>query len=183
MGRRRDQKVVPFSRDYRRTRPFDMGLPKRRKPRRDPKSYLKAVILVGAGALVALPALTDATVAVLRPLQSGDGTCRIAGVIDGDTVQLWCPSLGSQRARLLGFDAPELFSPQCTGEATQALAAKWYLRRVLFSADDLRLVKEGRDRYDRSLVRVFVDGVPLARQMIEEGHARPYEGGKRAGWC
>ncbi|WP_347313007.1 thermonuclease family protein [Defluviimonas sp. SAOS-178_SWC] len=34
-----------------------------------------------------------------------------------------------------------------------------------------------------SELAAFVDGEPLARRMIAAGHARPYAGGERTGWC
>jgi len=30
---------------------------------------------------------------------------------------------------------------------------------------------------------VVVDGAPVAETMIAAGHARPYDGGRRQGWC
>jgi micrococcal nuclease len=58
-----------------------------------------------------------------------------------------------ERVRLTGFDAPELFSPECAGEYAQAVAATWHLRRLLAGGEVLT-VRHGRlDRYDRRLLR------------------------------
>lgn len=164
-----------------------MGLPPRR-PRRagrmaDPRFYLRAVIVAASLGLIVLPAASDAVIAVARPTGDGTGLCRIYQVIDGDTVRLWCPGRGSTSARLSGFDAPELFSPACPAEVIAAAKAKWALRLALWTAGEVTLVRQGSDRYERALVAVHLDGEPLARRMIDGGHARPYAGGRREGWC
>ncbi|OYX41466.1 MAG: hypothetical protein B7Z02_15560 [Rhodobacterales bacterium 32-67-9] len=96
---------------------------------------------------------------------------------------MWCPGRGNSTARLTGFDTPELFSPACASELAAAVRAKWALRLMLLGAGEVRLVREGTDRYGRALVAAFVDGAPLARGMIAAGHARAYAGGPREGWC
>ena len=157
----------------------------RRRRRRGlgPEDYLKSVLALGTLGLVLLPLAADATLAATRPAAASGGDCRILRVIDGDTVDLWCAGQGHERARLMGFDTPELFSPSCQAEARAAFAAKWALRRALFQAEELSLVREGTDRFGRGLWRVFIAGEPLAQHMIEQGHARPYGGEAREGWC
>ncbi len=165
-----------------------MGLPPRRPKRwwqriADPVIYLRAVIVVASVGLVVVPMLADGALAVARPIAADDGDCRILRVVDGDTVTIWCPASGVERARLAGFDAPELFSPGCTAELISAQKAKWALRGMLLSGGDLRLERGDLDRYDRRLVTVWLGQVPLARRMIQGGHARQYGGGARGGWC
>ncbi len=155
----------------------------------DPRRYLGGVLGAALLGLAVLPSVGDAVNAAMRPGFGGmfsGGTpdsCRVVSVIDGDTVTLWCPGRAPERARLVGFDTPELFSPGCAWEAQQALRAKWQLRMLVWTAGDLRVVRHGQDRYDRALVALLLDGTPVARTMIEAGLARPYEGGRRAGWC
>lgn len=186
MGNHDKRKVVPFSRDYRRVRRFDMGLPaptrRRKRSAADPRRYLKGVMVCGVVGLLVLPAGVDGALTVARPAEMNEQTCRIIRVLDGDTVTTICGGT-FDRARLIGFDTPELFSPHCAAEATAALRAKWALRGALWQADEIKLVIEGRDRFDRALVRVFLDGQPLAAKMVADGHARAYAGGQRAGWC
>lgn len=187
MARRRNN-VIPYSRDYRRPPRWTMGLPPR-KPRRprwrfaDPRIYLGATMVSALLALVILPAGSDATLALVQPVTGAGGTCRIYQIIDGDTARIWCPGRGSTSARFTGFDAPELFSPACATELVAAVKAKWALRFELWMAGQVSLVRKGTDRYGRALVAVFIDGEPLARRMIAAGHARSYDGGRRAGWC
>jgi len=180
----RYRNIAPFSRDYRRAPRFDMGLPPR-KPRRrswrDPRQWLRAVIAAAVLGLVALPWAADAVTAVLGP--KSDAGCRVASVVDGDTVRLWCRGRGLFKARLTGFDAPEVFSPSCASEFAAGMAATWHLRRILFDADTIAVGFSGRDRYGRDLVSLAVDGRPVAGRMIADGHARAYGGGARGGWC
>jgi endonuclease YncB( thermonuclease family) len=61
-------------------------------------------LVIGLGALALLPPLSDFLLG-LRPVVSG---CRVVHVVDGDTVDFSCPGEGVIRARITGFDAPEL---------------------------------------------------------------------------
>lgn len=100
-------------------------------------------------------------------------------VVDGDTIR-W----EGQRIRLQGFDSPELFRPQCGAELAAARAARDALRARLDGAGraELRIAPEP-DRYGRGLARLSLDGEDVAPAMIRTGHARPYRGGARPGWC
>jgi micrococcal nuclease len=149
----------------------------------DPLFYLKAVIGVAGLGLFVLPFGVDLTNAALKRVNSDEGTCRIVAVVDGDTVTLTCPESGVGRARLLGLDAPEKFSPQCATELIAAERSTWALRSMILKATTLELVHDGTDRYGRALVRLDIDGEDVARRMIREGHARAYGGGLRGSWC
>lgn len=182
---RRGRKVVAFGRDYGRQPRRGIGLPPHRPRRRapaDPVTYLKGVIVAAAGTLLILPYAADALAGLARPGEAGAG-CRVVQVVDGDTVGLWCPVRGYERARLLGFDTPELFSPSCVGEFLDAAKAKWRLRLLVWTAGEVRTVRSGEDRYGRALVSLFLDGADVRHEMIGTGHARPYSGGERQGWC
>jgi endonuclease YncB( thermonuclease family) len=149
------------------------------------------VIAAALLGLVVLPSVGDAVSAAMRPALGGSfgGSraaavgCRVISVVDGDTVTLWCPGRAPERARLTGFDTPELFRPRCLREAQMALRATWHLRLMLWRGERLTVVRRGYDRYGRALVGLAVDGVPVMREMLAAGLARPYEGGPRAGWC
>ena len=131
--------------------------------------------------MIALPYAADGVGLVVAP-QGSDG-CRVASVIDGDTVTLWCPETGWERTRLLGFDTPEKFSPGCVGEFTAALKAEWALRRAILDATELRVEMGRLDRFERRLASLMLDGQDVANLMIASGHARAYQGGLREGWC
>ncbi|MGL4320311.1 MAG: thermonuclease family protein, partial [Paracoccaceae bacterium] len=95
----------------------------------------------------------------------------------------WCSNSGLETARLTGFDAPELFSPQCFAETLAAQKAKWVLRWVIWQADGLQMSRTGEDRYGRALVALSDRTGALGARMIAAGHARAYAGGQRSGWC
>ena len=114
---------------------------------------------------------------------SGDTACRVTSVVDGDTVRVYCPGRGLETARLTGFDTPEVFSPRCPGEWWAGTCATWALQRQVWTADEVKIVFHGRDKYDRRLAALFLDGANVSRLMIEAGHARPYDGGRRESWC
>lgn len=179
---KRVQNVVPFNRDYRRpTRRNRCGPRRPRRRPTDPRSWLRLVILVAGLGLVVLPLGADVVNAAIGP--KSEGGCRVVKVIDGDTVTLWCPGRGITKARLNGLDAPEVFSPRCASEWAAGIAATWHLRRLLFGANRLTVGFSDSDRYGRALVSMATEGGPLAGRMIASGHARPYDGGKRQGWC
>lgn len=184
--------VVPYSRDYRRPPRWGMGLPPRRPPgllvrllRRilNPFFYLKAVILVATFGLFVLPFGVDMATGALHPVSGPEGDCRIVAVLDGDTVTMACPDLGVFRARLLGLDTPEKYSPRCGAELVAAEKATWALRGLLLQSSTLTVTFDGVDRYGRRLARLQADGEDVAERMIRDGHARRYGGGLRGTWC
>jgi endonuclease YncB( thermonuclease family) len=112
-----------------------------------------------------------------------DAACRIVDVVDGDTVGMVCGARARESARLTGFDTPELFSPGCEAERQAAEAARRHMAHLAETSERVGFVREGRDRYGRALVALSFDGRDAAAEMIAAGHARPYDGGRRAGWC
>ena len=110
-------------------------------------------------------------------------SCRIARVVDGDTLRLDCGGAEEIRARLMGFDTPETHRPRCAAERRAGEAATERLSRLIGRATAARIAFEGTDRYGRALTRLWLDGRDVAALMIEAGLARPYGGGRREGWC
>jgi endonuclease YncB( thermonuclease family) len=94
-----------------------------------------------------------------------------------------CADLGVFRARLLGLDTPEKYSPRCAAELVAAEEATWALRGLLLQAGKVAVTLDGVDRYGRRLARLEVDGEDVATRMIRDGHARRYGGGLRGTWC
>ena len=92
-------------------------------------------------------------------------TVLVQRVVDGDTIVL----AGGERVRYLGIDTPEvtgvpeLFGPEAT-EANQRLVEG---RRVRLERD-----VTDRDRFDRLLRYVYVDGVMVNAELLLEGFAR-----------
>jgi len=86
-------------------------------------------------------------------------------VVDGDTIVL----ASGERVRYIGIDTPEatgaseFFGPEAT-EANRRLVAG---RRVRLERD-----VSDRDRFDRLLRYLYVDGVMVNAELVREGFAR-----------
>ena len=93
----------------------------------------------------------------------------VVGISDGDTVTLLVQDDRRQfqtRFRLTEIDTPERGQPWGT-RARQALAGKVFRQQV-------RIVSEGVDRYDRMLGKIYLEGRDINREMVREGHAWAY---------
>jgi micrococcal nuclease len=108
--------------------------------------------------------------------------CAITRVVDGDTIKVAC-SESQGNVRLVGFDTPETFRPRCNAEKRLGEHAKATLETLLRTAHQIDLRRTGIDKYSRALARVYIDGVDVAKPMIAQGLAVPYDGGKRMNWC
>ena len=138
--------------------------------------FLAFALLSGAYALLA-PVVDDWR-AGMRAMTRD---CRVAGVVDGDTVNLACAGKGTLRARIVGYDAPELFSPRCAAERVAAGRAKQVLGTWVWHATSTEVAFLGRDRYRRTLVDMRLSGQRVAQGMVASG--RRYFGRLRGGWC
>lgn len=107
-------------------------------------------------------------------------SAKLHQIIDGDTVDL-IVDLGfhvsiKERFRLAGIDAPERGTEGGTN-------ATLFLRELMLSEGhtDLLLESAGKDKYGRWLGKIyFKDSTESVNDaMIREGHAKPYDGGKR----
>ncbi len=112
-----------------------------------------------------------------------------AGVgYDGDTLWILVPELpGPLRrmsVRVLGVDTPEIRG-KCEAEKRKAADARAFVLRVFQGAATVTLDVIGWDKYGgRVDAHVLTpDGRDLATLLIERGLGRPYDGGRRAGWC
>ena len=129
------------------------------------------VAALGAGALAA--AGVPLVVADDAP---PDEQLVVSHVIDGDTIRVSDDHgrpLG--RVRLVGLDAPEMARDERPAECG-AVEARQRLAELLpvGSAVTARVVpgEPDRDRYERMLRRVEVDGVDIGQQLVADGAAR-----------
>ncbi len=138
-----------------------------------------------ASAVLALFLLMGTTVNSAEVL-SGPIKALVLNVYDGDTftvrVFAW-PDLTIRVAvRVAGIDTPELRS-KCHEEKVKALAAKAFTMGAVGIYVNLYDIKTGKYA-GRVIARVETqDGKDLGSLLIAEGLARPYDGGKRKGWC
>lgn len=123
--------------------------------------------------------------------RSGDAGVRqsaqVMYVIDGDTfearVHLWQGLDITTRVRLRGVDAPEL-KARCLDESRMAQASRDALAAML-KEGDVTIFNVGPDKYNgRVVADVATRATPnVSAALIAAGHGRPYNGGRRAGWC
>jgi micrococcal nuclease len=133
-----------------------------------------------AGGFAVLAPLVEDLRSDMREMRTD---CSVVRVIDGDTLDLSCPGRGTERARITGFDAPELYSAACSAERQAAEQARRVLESWVRNAYPLEVAFTGRDKYDRALVDMRLGGSRVAAAMVEAGHGRRYFGSLRGGWC
>jgi len=144
----------------------------------------------GTSAKIGFLAVTGVLVALYWPdtanttnASGADAACRITHVIDGDTVDLKCTGTQTERIRLMGYDTPETYYAKCVAEKALGDRATERLRARAASTPVTKVERNGTDRYDRTLARVWLDNVDLAETMVSEQLAVRYSGGKRIDWC
>lgn len=99
--------------------------------------------------------------------------------IDGDTL-----SRGGERVRIENVDTPELHPCRCARECELGQRAAMFTQDALADATAVRILRTGRkDRYGRTIARVYVDGRDLGEMLIAAGLGRPYRGERRQSWC
>jgi micrococcal nuclease len=107
-------------------------------------------------------------------------------VIDGDSVTVhahpWPGIVIETIVRMRGLDTPEIRG-RCEAEKARAAHARDRLAELAGSR--VLLVEVEPDKYGgRVGARVLTEnGTDIASALIAEGLARPYDGGKRQGWC
>ena len=143
----------------------------------------KALVL----GLLVLAAAAGAPGAVAKERLAGPYVANVQRVIDGDTLEVEVPVwLGvdlTTKVRLRGIDAPELHG-RCPREKDLAAQAKRRLEQE--TTAQVRLTDVEGDKYYGRVeadVATLPDGLDLSEAMIASGLARPYDGGKRGGWC
>lgn len=92
-------------------------------------------------------------------------TGRVVGVTDGDTIKVLC-NRTEVKVRLAEIDAPERGQP-FGAKAKVALSDLVFGRQVRLEVTD-------KDRYGRSIARVWVGSTDANREMIRRGYAWAY---------
>jgi micrococcal nuclease len=109
-------------------------------------------------------------------------TCFTGGgtncVVDGDTF--W---FGGEKIRISDIDAPETHPPRCQSEAELGQRATVRLQELLNAGPfELEADNRDQDRYGWKLRDVMRDGKSIGLQLVSEGLARPWDGGRKP-WC
>jgi endonuclease YncB( thermonuclease family) len=125
--------------------------------------------------------LTTEAAATTVPPDRRDGGAVVAWadirVTDGDTFRV-----REERVRIANIDTPEMPGrARCDSEAQLALAAKARLGQLL-SHGDIRLSRQGLDRYGRTLATVSAGSGDVGEQLVRERLAQRWMG-RKATWC
>ena len=111
--------------------------------------------------------------------------CSLIRVIDGDTIDVNI-DLGFNiwhkgRIRMAGIDTPESRTRN-KEEKVLGLAAKSRLKELLKKKKlSINCTKE-KGKFGRILADVLANDININKQLMDEGHARPYQGGKKLPW-
>jgi len=120
-----------------------------------------------------------------------DYLCKVTRVVDGDTVDVEI-DLGFQvmhraRVRMLGIDTPESRTRNLAEKAL-GLASKARLKELLKGKKTKLVCTKEKGKFGRVLATVWtIDKITgeetnVNDRLCEEGHARPYFGGKKTPW-
>jgi micrococcal nuclease len=114
---------------------------------------------------------------------------QVISIKDGDTLSVNLPGLPPQlnpvAVRVRDVDTPESGGrAKCTSERTLAERATRFTRQAIAAARKIEFGQPSWDKYGGRIdADVWVDDRLLSEQLIAAGLARPYDGGRRAGWC
>ena len=112
---------------------------------------------------------------------------KVISVYDGDTFRVNIDSLPpivgkNITVRLEGVDTPEI-NGKCQYEKDLALEARDFVRSKLSNAVEILLNDLQRGKYFRIVAKVYIDGVSLEEELLQNGLAYQYNGGKKSNWC
>ncbi|MDB9864219.1 thermonuclease family protein [Candidatus Thioglobus sp.] len=137
---------------------------------------------------LSLLALCLGVLSVQAATEYGTATVsKVISVYDGDTFRVDIDSLPpivgkNIPIRLNGVDTPEI-QGKCQYEKDLALKARDFVRNKLANAKEIKLSKLQRGKYFRVVADVYVDGVSLEQELLENELAYKYSGGKKTSWC
>ena len=140
--------------------------------------------MAGAVAIMLAAALLAA------PVQAADYSWPVVRVVDGDTVKVDAgadlpPELASLSVRLRGVDTPEKGRrAKCDAERQAADAATAFAKEAIRKARSIVVRNPAWGKWGgRVVADLILDDFSLSSALLEAGHARRYDGGKRGGWC
>lgn len=140
--------------------------------------------------LVGFAALLSAALLFCAPAVAGDYGWPVVRVVDGDTVKVDAsadmpPELASLSVRLLGVDTPEKGRrAKCPSERAAGQAATAFTEAAVNRAARVLIRDPAWGKWgSRVIADLILDGKSLSASLIEAGHGRPYDGGKRGSWC
>ena len=112
--------------------------------------------------------------------------CELIRIIDGDTIvvsidlgfSVW---MRKETVRMLGIDTPESRTRNLE-EKKLGLASKARLKELLPKRFRIQTTKQGKGKFGRILAVPIVNDINICSQLVDEGFARYYYGGKKQPW-
>lgn len=118
-------------------------------------------------------------------LFSGPYPATVINIVDGDTFDVVIEVLPDRRVveriRFQGVDTPEKNSSRACEVRDANRAQQFVEDKINQAGNQVELFNLMSGKY-RVVADVFIDGEPLADQIIEAGLGMPYYGGKRPEW-
>ncbi|NQU58540.1 MAG: thermonuclease family protein [Rhodospirillales bacterium] len=109
----------------------------------------------------------------------------VVSVHDGDSIVVdahpWPGMTIRINVRVRGIDSPEI-KGKCAAEINAAIIARDRMAELVQGGIRLENIRLGKYA-GRVLADAISDAGSVGEILISEGLARPYDGGKRAGWC
>ncbi len=118
-----------------------------------------------------LPALLILNLPFFPPAYADTLLGKVVHILDGDTVEVLDANKDTHRVRLAGIDAPESKQPFGT-KAKQQLSAR-------VGGEAVSVAWHKRDRYDRLVGKIMLDGADVNLALVRAGYAwwyREYAG-------
>ncbi|GGE30135.1 hypothetical protein GCM10011571_35410 [Marinithermofilum abyssi] len=131
--------------------------------RKIPSILMTFVLLIGMIAVIPQPAAAATYQATVEY------------VVDGDTINLTNPVLGTDKVRLLSIDAPETnYNGQ--NQNPWGTNAKEYLQQLLPPGTTITIETdtEETDAYGRLLAHIWKGNLDVNKEMLRQGHAVTY---------
>ena len=117
---------------------------------------------------------------IVVKIYDGD-TITVATPLDVDWRRYWScgkpPTLYRFRVRLRGIDSPEIKGSSEEEKAKAVVSRDALSAQILGQEVELRNV--GNEKYGRVLADVYFRKVHMNQWMLEQGYARPYDGGTK----
>ena len=109
------------------------------------------------------------------------------GCYDGDTCTVSLPNSVPALFGDISASASRALTPEmkgmCEHEKALAKQAQALTQKLMVAATKIELLEPRRDKYFRILARVMADGQEVAQELVKQGLAVPYDGGKKKDWC
>ena len=134
--------------------------------RKTPAGWIGLLLLAALGIMLLLYSPEEQAVS---PSEHQWGEVRVERVVDGDTIIVE----GGVRVRLIGADTPETVKPNWPVEPFGPEASEFTKTTIASAGNRVRLESDGtkKDRYNRQLAMVYVDGMLLNEELIRKGLA------------